>query len=170
MLLKTDLRKKMKKMVSFISKSKEETIEFGTFVSKYLFEGSVVLLTGDLGAGKTTFVKGVGIGLNVKEEINSPTFNILKCYFSKPLPLYHIDAYRLEDVASENKNIGLEEVIEGNGVCLIEWPMFIEEFLNRKDCLVINIKNINENEREITMDSENLRYSKLLNEMKVKDE
>ncbi len=85
--------------VELITNSKEETISLGKELSNYLFKGDVLLLKGDLGAGKTTFVKGIGLGLGIKDEINSPTFNILKCYFNKPLPLYHIDAYRLEDVS-----------------------------------------------------------------------
>ena len=96
--------------VEIISDSKEKTLKIGNFVAKKLFPGSVITLTGDLGAGKTTFTKGVGEGLGIKDEINSPTFNILKCYFNPTLNLYHIDAYRLEDVSSEGKNIGLEEI------------------------------------------------------------
>ena len=113
--------------IEIISDSKEKTLKIGNFVAKKLFPGSVITLTGDLGAGKTTFTKGVGEGLGIKDEINSPTFNILKCYFDGSLPLYHIDAYRLED--SPNTNIGLEEVIEGDGVCVIEWGKFIEELI-----------------------------------------
>ena len=141
-----------------ITKSKEETIKLGEFIGKFLKKGNVITLEGDLGAGKTTFVKGVGKSLNVIDDINSPTFNILKCYFSKPLPLYHIDAYRLEDVNPENKNIGLEEVIEGNGVCLIEWPMFISEFLQFSNILKVVIKNIKNDNREISIFSESEIY------------
>ena len=78
--------------VEIISDSKEKTLKIGNFVAKKLFPGSVITLTGDLGAGKTTFTKGVGEGLGIKDEINSPTFNILKCYFNPTLNLYHIDA------------------------------------------------------------------------------
>ena len=76
-----------------ITKSKEETIELGMKISEKLFPGSVITLNGDLGAGKTTITKGIGKGLGIEEEIISPTFNILKCYFNKKLNLYHIDAY-----------------------------------------------------------------------------
>ena len=143
--------------VEIISDSKEKTIEIGRFLSNKLFVGSVITLTGDLGAGKTTFTKGVGEGLNIKEEINSPTFNILKCYFSGKLNLYHIDAYRLEDVSSEGKNIGLEEVIEGDGVALIEWPMFINEFIPSSH-LNVEIKNLGENKRKLTFTSDSCEY------------
>ena len=84
--------------------SEENTISLGIKIASLLFKESLILLTGDLGAGKTTFTKGIAKGLNIKDEVNSPTFNILKCYFNKPLNLYHIDAYRLEGVNKENKN------------------------------------------------------------------
>ena len=67
--------------IIIISKNVNETISLGEKIAKFLFKGSVITLNGDLGAGKTTFTKGIGKGLNIKEEINSPTFNILKCLF-----------------------------------------------------------------------------------------
>ena len=103
---------------SFVSKSKEETIEFGKSLIPFLFRGSVITLTGDLGAGKTTLSSGIAKGLNITDKVSSPTFNIMKCYFHGTLPLYHIDAYRLEE--GTNKDLGLEEFIEGNGICLIK--------------------------------------------------
>jgi len=148
-----------------VTRKREETVAFGEFIGKQLKVGNIITLEGDLGAGKTTFVKGVGKAFNVEEEINSPTFNILKCYFSKPLPLYHIDAYRLEDVASENKNIGLEEVIEGDGVCLIEWPMFISEFLNFDEVLKIEIHHKKGDNREIILSSKNDSFTKLFDSL-----
>ena len=109
----------MKYYYSLKTSSKFDTIKLGTLIAKCLKQGDIILLTGDLGAGKTTFTQGVADGLGINERVISPTFNILKCYFNRTLNLYHIDAYRLE----ENKNdIGLEEFIEGDGVCLIEWP------------------------------------------------
>ena len=152
--------------IKLISRKKEDTIKLGEFVSQFLKVGDVVALVGDLGAGKTTFVKGVGKGLKIEDEINSPTFNILKCYFNKPLNLYHIDAYRLEDVASENKNIGLEEVIEGDGVCVIEWPMYIKEFINFNLTLNIDIRLQDKDVRDITISSDNEHYKDLFLSLK----
>jgi len=138
------------------SKSKNETILFGKKIGKVLKVGDIITLTGDLGAGKTTFTSGVAKALNIKEDILSPTFNILKCYFDAKIPLYHIDAYRLESV---NKDIGLEEYIEGNGVAIIEWPNFIKELLN-KPHLEINIKNVGDDNREINIIIPNDDYLK----------
>lgn len=153
--------------IIIISKNVNETISLGEKIAKFLFKGSVITLNGDLGAGKTTFTKGIGKGLNIKEEINSPTFNILKCYFNKnDLNMYHIDAYRLEDVPNENKNIGLEEVIEGDGVTLIEWDKFIKEFIDYDLSLNIEILINEDNTRKFIIESKNNQYSKLFEELK----
>ena len=109
-----------------ITRSKEETKALGEKLAAYLRPGDVILLSGDLGAGKTTFVSGVAKGLECGEDVISPTFNILKCYFKGKLPMYHIDAYRLE---GQNMELGLEEFIEGDGACFIEWPIYIESLL-----------------------------------------
>lgn len=122
------------------SDSLDVTNKIGKLIGEEAFEGEVITLSGDLGAGKTTLTKEIGKTIGIKEDINSPTFNILKCYFNKNgLDLYHIDAYRLEDVPRENKNIGLEEVIEGEGLAVIEWPVYINEFLNFEESLNITI-------------------------------
>ena len=110
----------------FISKSKEETQKLGAFIAKEFLPGDVVLLKVDLGAGKTTLTGGVAKALDIKDDVISPTFNIMKCYFKGKLPLYHIDAYRLEN---QNIELGLDEYIEGDGVCFIEWPQYIEPLL-----------------------------------------
>ena len=109
-----------------ITNSKEETKALGEKLAAYLRPGDVILLSGDLGAGKTAFVSGVAEGLKCGEDVISPTFNILKCYFNGTLPMYHIDAYRLE---GQNMELGLEEYIEGDGACFIEWPKYIESLI-----------------------------------------
>lgn len=144
-----------------ITKSKEETIELGMKISEKLFTGSVITLNGDLGAGKTTITKGIGKGLGIEEEIISPTFNILKCYFNKKLNLYHIDAYRLEDIPAEGKNIGLEEQIEGDGVAVIEWPEFIKEMIPFHS-MNIEIHSLGGNERKLIISSLSPRYKEII--------
>lgn len=148
-----------------VSKGLIDTKRIGELLAKHAFKGEVITLSGDLGAGKTTLTKSIGEYLDVKEEINSPTFNILKCYFNARLPLYHIDAYRLEDIPSENKNIGLEEVIEGNGICIIEWPMFIKEFIDETETLDIEIRINENNERIFKISSKNIKFNDLFKEM-----
>ena len=128
-----------------ISKSAEETRNLAAKIMLNLRPGDVVLLTGDLGAGKTTFVGGALSALGYQDHVISPTFNILKCYFEVKPNVFHIDAYRLED---QNIDIGLDEYIEGNGVTFIEWPKFIEPLIPNKH-LVISLKRISDTEREI---------------------
>ncbi len=150
--------------VSFITHSKEETRALGEFMARYLKRGDVILLTGDLGAGKTTFVGGIGKGLGLTEDVISPTFNIMKCYFKAKIPMYHIDAYRLE---GQNLELGLEEYIDGDGICLIEWPNFIEPLLP-DERLEISIFHKGNNDREFKIMSESPRFESLLNVLKEK--
>ena len=150
--------------IRFKSYSKEDTIELGQLVSQFLFRGSVLTLTGDLGAGKTTFTNGVAKGLGVEEKVSSPTFNIMKCYFKAKIPLYHIDAYRLEE--GTNKVLGLEEFIEGDGVCLIEWPNFIEELVDEQLALNIEIHHVDLNTRNFKILTKNPKYISLFEALK----
>lgn len=141
-----------------ISKSADETRQLAAKLIRLLDVGDVVLLTGDLGAGKTTFVSGALNELGYKDHVVSPTFNILKCYFEVTPNIYHIDAYRLED---QNIDIGLEEYIEGNGICFIEWPKFIEPLIPMRH-LEISLKRIGDNEREITLVDQNDFYKDVI--------
>ena len=149
----------MKKVI--YSNSKEQTQKIGDMIAPLLTMGTVITLDGDLGAGKTTFTQGLGRGLSIKENINSPTFNILKCYFNGRLPLYHIDAYRLED--GVNNQIGLEEVIEGDGVAVVEWSKFIIDMIYNP--LRIIIERMSDNQRRITFESENEMYAELFDRL-----
>lgn len=139
---------------NFISKNLSDTRQLAAKIVRKLFPGSVVLLTGDLGAGKTAFVGGALNELGYKENVVSPTFNILKCYFEVKPNVFHIDAYRLED---QNIDIGLEEFIEGNGICFIEWPKFIESILPQ-NVLTIEIKRLSDNERNFIISSDSDLY------------
>jgi tRNA threonylcarbamoyladenosine biosynthesis protein TsaE len=138
-----------------ITKSQKETISFGKKFAKTITGGEVVLLIGDLGAGKTTFVKGVALGLGVKNTITSPTFVLMKVYknikINKNIKiLVHIDAYRGLDLA-DLENIGaLEYFGENDTICFVEWGGALEEYcikekINYKKIL---IKNINQETRE----------------------
>ena len=148
--------------VEIISDSVIKTKYIASVIAEHLFAGAVITLNGDLGAGKTTFTQGLGECLGIKSKINSPTFNILKCYFEGKLPLYHIDAYRLED--NVNADIGLEEVIQGDGVAIIEWSKFIDYLVYEPLDIVIEIMN---NEiRKFVITSEYKKYEKIFEKLK----
>lgn len=130
----------------------EETIEFGQQLASVLPNGSVVVLKGDLGVGKTTLVRGIAKGLNIKEIVQSPTFNIMKVYFKGDRPLIHIDAYRLSDY---NVDIGLDEYIGyESGITIIEWPQFIADLIPENK-ITITIDRLSDNERKITIEGVN---------------
>lgn len=140
----------MKKII-LTTNNEQETKQIANKITKKLPNGSVICLLGDLGAGKTTFVRGVAETLNIKEVVQSPTFNIMKIYLKGDKPLIHIDAYRLADV---NNDIGLDEYIGyETGLTMIEWPMYIENLIP-ENAISIEIKNTGDTTREITISSE----------------
>jgi tRNA threonylcarbamoyladenosine biosynthesis protein TsaE len=116
----------------------EELKEFGKEFSVRLKSGSVVALTGDLGAGKTTLSQSIAAGLGVTEEVTSPTFTIICEYTSGRLPLYHFDLYRLE-TEEELENLGVDEYFYGRGICLVEWADKVPEALP-EDAIWVNIE------------------------------
>lgn len=131
-----------------ITNSSLETMSLGEYFGYASPNGTTILLTGDLGAGKTTFVRGLAKSLHINDVVQSPTFNIMKVYMKADRPLIHIDAYRLADF---NVDIGLDEYIGyESGITVIEWPMFIEDLLP-ENCIEINITNIGENSRKIVV-------------------
>ncbi|WP_287448172.1 tRNA (adenosine(37)-N6)-threonylcarbamoyltransferase complex ATPase subunit type 1 TsaE [Sellimonas sp.] len=111
--------------------SEKETYELGEMLGKSAKQGDVFTLEGDLGVGKTVFTKGLAKGLGVKEDVSSPTFTIVQEYEDGRLPFYHFDVYRIGDI-EEMDEIGYEDYIYGDGVCLIEWANLIEEILPKK--------------------------------------
>ncbi len=112
----------------FISASASETQELGRAYAAELRAGEVVALVGDLGSGKTQFVKGVVAGLGSGAEVTSPTFTLIHEYSAGSLPVYHFDFYRLE-TADEALQLGLDEYIYGDGVTLIEWADRFRELM-----------------------------------------
>lgn len=104
--------------------SAEETQAWGAQLASLLFPGAVIGLDGELGAGKTCFVKGLAVGLGLDaDEVSSPTFTLIAEHCSGKIPLYHIDLYRLEGV--EVEEIGVEEYLSGSGVAVVEWFRFL---------------------------------------------
>ena len=133
----------------FISESVEQTQEFAKEYAKSLKAGDVVLLDGDMGAGKTAFAKGVALGLGIEEEVTSPTYAYMNDYDGR---LFHYDCYRIESV-EQAENLGLADYFDMGGICLIEWSQNIAPLLPKKTKRV-TIKKISENEREITYEDE----------------
>ena len=147
--------------MEFITNNINETIDLAYKLGLKLNAGDVVLFTGDLGAGKTHMAKGIGKALGVSKIINSPTFTIVKEYQGERAKLYHLDLYRLDGL---NNDYDLEEYIEGDGVCLIEWPYQVEEILP-KDYIKVNIEIIGDTNRRITIEA-TPKYQSILGDLK----
>ena len=142
-----------------ISTNQNETIDLGYKLGKLLPQGSVVALKGDLAGGKTTFTKGIGKALNIKQIINSPTFNILKIYHGN-LNLYHIDAYRLEN---NSYDLGFDEY--DDGIKVIEWPEYYMSYLP-KEYLEVVFEYIDDHKRDISFIAHGDRYNGIVEEMR----
>lgn len=127
--------------MKIISNSENETIELGKKIAAQLRKGLVIVLTGDLGSGKTKLTEGILKYFNLEDEISSPTFTIVNEYYANDLNIYHFDVYRLADI-DEFYAIGGEEYFE-KGACIIEWGELIEEALP-KDYVKINFSRDNE--------------------------
>jgi tRNA threonylcarbamoyladenosine biosynthesis protein TsaE len=135
----------------FISRSPQETIEFGERLSRGLHPGDCLALIGELGAGKTTLIKGLARGLGITEdEVRSPTFILIREYRAGRLPLFHVDAYRIAR-AEELVEIGLEEyLLSDEGVTVIEWADRVSSIIPAS-CIRIDLKIISEGERRIAI-------------------
>jgi tRNA threonylcarbamoyladenosine biosynthesis protein TsaE len=147
-------------MEELVIKSLEETKALGLKLGKLAFPNMMIVLEGDLGAGKTTFSQAIALGLDVKEIVNSPTFVIMKTYQGR-LPLYHIDAYRLSK-SSEDEY--LEEYFDQGGVVIIEWGKNIE-YLLPKEYLLISIKDLGLEKRKFEFIAFGKKYQELLEEV-----
>jgi len=145
------LKKRSMPKVSLTSNSEEETKVCAQHLATQLKAGDIVLLQGDLGAGKTTFVKGLAQAFKVTpKKVVSPTFVIMNHYKGK-LPLYHFDLYRLEK-AQEIDTLDFDEYFYGEGISLIEWPERLGEY-KPKQYYLVEFKHKGEHQREITITS-----------------
>lgn len=134
-----------------VTNSASETRALGERLAKSLKAGDVILLDGELGAGKSELARGVAKGLEVQETVTSPSFTILNVYESGRVPLYHFDWYRLES-AEELYELGMEEYLGGDGIALVEWPDRCPDAIP-EDCLRIRIEAAGENSRRITKEA-----------------
>ena len=142
--------------MTFHTKSSDETIELGRKIGSFLKSGDVLAMTGTLAAGKTTITKGIAESLGVKDNITSPTFCLISEYEGK-LPLYHMDVYRL-DGEEDFLNLGVEEMLYGKGVCIIEWSEKVKKTLPGKT-IFITITPNDDGSRTIVLD--NWKYGEI---------
>ena len=147
-------------MSQVITRNYEETIEYGYKIGKLLETGDCILLAGDLGAGKTTFTKGIGKALGVTRVINSPTFTIVKEYHGD-LDLYHLDLYRLDGLGND---FDLEEYFSKDGVVVCEWPDNVSEIIP-EEYLLIEIFRREEDTRLFKLTPHGKRYEKLVGDL-----
>lgn len=128
-------------MYNFISKNENDTINFACNFAKLLHNGDIIVLTGDLGSGKTKFTQGILKYFDLEDEISSPTFTIVNEYSKNDTNIYHFDVYRLAD-SDEFYAIGGEEYFN-NGICIIEWGEIIEDILPKDYIKISFTKDLN---------------------------
>lgn len=141
------------------SRSEDDTQELAENLESEKFPGMVICLNGELGSGKTLFVKSFAKALGINDDITSPTFNIIKEYHDGEMDLYHMDVYRVED---DYESVGIEEYFEKNGVCIIEWADVIKDILP-EERLDITISIIDENTRVLSLTPYGEKYEELCN-------
>jgi tRNA threonylcarbamoyladenosine biosynthesis protein TsaE len=149
-------------MMQVITRNFEETIEYGYKIGLLLEGGDTILLAGDLGAGKTTFTKGIGKALGINRVINSPTFTIVKEYHGN-LDLYHLDLYRLDGLGND---FDLEDYFSRDGVVVCEWPNNVNEILPN-EYLMIEIFRDTLDKRIVRLTPYGKRYQELVGDLNV---
>ena len=150
------------------SKNTSETIQIGKSIGGLLLPGDVVALVGELGAGKTQFIKGLAAGAGIRRPtyVSSPSFTLINEYEGK-IPFYHIDLFRLE-TEKEAEGLGLEEYLQGIGIAAIEWADKIPSLLPR-EMLFIHIAYTGEHTRSLEIIGKGNRYEALINKLRTSD-
>lgn len=137
--------------MEYVSNAPAETEALGAALADRLKPGAVVAFSGDLGAGKTAFVRGMARGLGIPERVTSPTFTIVNEYEGGRLPLFHFDMYRLGS-SDELFDIGWEDYLVRGGVCAVEWSENVSDALEA-DCIRVDIRRgAHDNQRIITIE------------------
>ncbi|HOE57844.1 MAG TPA: tRNA (adenosine(37)-N6)-threonylcarbamoyltransferase complex ATPase subunit type 1 TsaE [Bacillota bacterium] len=137
-------------MLKLNTESVEETLQIGEQLGKLLDKGNIVCLSGDLGAGKTSFAQGIAKGLGVKDYVTSPTYTIINEYEGR-LPLYHFDVYRLNDV-EEMHELGYEEYFFSDGVVVLEWADMVRDIIPGERLWITILNTKGDNSREIIIE------------------
>lgn len=141
----------------YTSRSEQDTLELAQNIESEKFPNMVICLEGELGSGKTVFVKGFANAMGIKENVTSPTFNLVKEYEDGELPLFHMDVYRLEGSC---ETVGFDEYFEKGGVSMVEWSDLICSCLP-EERLVIKFKVIDENTRVLVFEPHGKVYEDL---------
>lgn len=141
----------------YTSRCEADTLELAENIESEKFPGMVICLDGELGSGKTVFVKGFAKALGISETITSPTFSLVKEYQDGELPLFHMDVYRLDDA---KEDFGLDDYLNQDGICIIEWPEMIEGQLP-EERLDIKIKVIDDETRILVFTPYGQQYEDL---------
>ena len=141
----------------YTSKSEKDTMTLAQNIESEKFPNMVICLDGELGCGKTIFVKGFANALGIEDNITSPTFSLIKEYLNGELPLYHMDVYRLED---NKEGVGITEYFNAGGVCIIEWADIIKDKLP-EERLDIVFRFVDENTRSLTLIPHGTVYEEL---------
>ena len=152
-------------MVTFdlISYSPEQTQKLGSYIGELAIAGDVFLLTGALGTGKTCLTQGIARGLNIKDYVSSPSYVIIRELYGR-LPLYHIDLYRLDHI-EEIVELGLDDYLYGNGVCVVEWAKKGLSTLPTEH-LLIQISYLGDTERSFQLKPSGKRYLEVATHLK----
>lgn len=150
-------------MVVFVTYSEEETVKLGIRMGRLLKAGDIVLLYGDLGAGKTVFTRGIALGLGAQDMVTSPTYTLMHTYKGK-VPIYHFDLYRLSG-PDEVLDLGYEEFFYGDGVTIVEWPERLEYLCPQEHLRVMLEVAGNSQSRKVIVDAVGSRYTNLEKEL-----
>jgi tRNA threonylcarbamoyladenosine biosynthesis protein TsaE len=146
-------------MQTYQLRDEAATIAMGKAIGKLLQPNDVLILDGDLGAGKTTLTKGIAQALGIRRYVKSPTYTIVHEYRDGDVPLFHIDAYRLEDGSADD--IGLDEYFGGDGVTVVEWPQFIQGYLPAEYLKIALDRNHDNSQRFLTLEPNGEHYQNI---------
>lgn len=154
-------------ILDIVSSSAAQTQRLGSHLGELLRGGELILLAGQLGAGKTTFTQGLAKGMRIHDQVSSPTFTLLKEYSPQPgrtcqpaIPLYHFDLYRLEQ-PEEIFDLGFEDYFSSSGVCIVEWADKADS-LWPPERLSIRLQLVDETRRSLLLVATGARYCELL--------
>ncbi|MBA1434675.1 tRNA (adenosine(37)-N6)-threonylcarbamoyltransferase complex ATPase subunit type 1 TsaE, partial [Bombilactobacillus bombi] len=142
--------------MKYVTNDDLQTRAWGQKLGRLLQPQDLILLDGDLGAGKTTFTKGIAQGLGIKRPVKSPTFTLIREYQNGRIPLYHMDMYRMENALPDE--LGLSEYFNSDGAIVIEWSQFIKVQLPG-EYLRIKIQRLSANQRQLSFQAQGQHYS-----------